>query len=58
MISQFDYNYSPVGQIVSCTQADSGMANLRRYDFGYDAADQLKGGQAQSSLLKQSGRIG
>ena len=42
VISQFDYTYSPVGQISSWTQANSGTANSRRYDFGYDGADQLR----------------
>lgn len=42
VISQFDYAYNSVGQITSWTRADSGMANPRRYDFGYDAADQLR----------------
>ena len=42
VISQFDYTYNPVGQITSWIQANSGQANSRRYDYGYDAADQLR----------------
>jgi len=43
VISQFDYTYNPVGNILAWTQTNSGTANPRRYDFGYDAADQLRG---------------
>jgi RHS repeat-associated protein len=42
VISQFDYTYNPVGNIVTWTQTNSGMANPRRYDLGYDLADQLR----------------
>jgi RHS repeat-associated protein len=42
VISQSDYSYTAVGQIASWTQANPSMANPRRYDFGYDAADQLR----------------
>jgi len=41
-ISQFDYIYNPIGQITSWTQTNSALANPRRYDFGYDAGDQLR----------------
>lgn len=43
VISQFDYTYNPVGNILSWTQANSSLTNPRRYDFSYDAADQLRG---------------
>jgi len=42
VMSQFDYTYNPVGEITSWTQANSGMANPQRYDFGYDSASQLR----------------
>jgi RHS repeat-associated protein len=42
VISQFDYTYNPVGNISAWTQANSGATNPRRYDFGYDSADQLR----------------
>jgi RHS repeat-associated protein len=42
VISQFDYTYNPASQITTWTQANSGMTNPRRYNFGYDAADQLR----------------
>jgi RHS repeat-associated protein len=42
IISQFDYTYDVTGQIKTWTQANSEMSNARRYDFGYDAADQLR----------------
>jgi RHS repeat-associated protein len=42
VISQFDYTYNPVGNILSWTQANSSLTNPRRYDFSYDAADQLR----------------
>ena len=43
VISQFDYSYNPVGNILTWTQANSGVTNPRRYDLGYDGADQLRG---------------
>ncbi len=42
LISQFDYIYNSIGQITSWTQANSAPSNSRRYDFDYDAADQLR----------------
>jgi YD repeat-containing protein len=42
VISQFDYAYNAVGNILSWTQANSGQANPRRYDLGYDSANQLR----------------
>ena len=42
VISQFDYTYNSVGNILSWTQANSSLTNPRRYDFSYDAADQLR----------------
>jgi RHS repeat-associated protein len=42
VISQFDYTYNPVGNVQTWTQANSGTANPHRYDFAYDAADQLR----------------
>lgn len=42
VISQFDYTYDATGQIRTWTQANSGMANPKRYDFGYDVANQLR----------------
>jgi RHS repeat-associated protein len=41
-ISQFDYTYAAGGQIRTWTQAGGGTANSKRYDLGYDAADQLR----------------
>ena len=41
-ISQFDYTYDAVGNILTWTQANSGLANPQRYDLGYDACDQLR----------------
>jgi RHS repeat-associated protein len=49
-ISQFDYDYNPVGDIKTWTQTTSGPAVARRYEFGYDKADQLR-----SASLKDSG---
>jgi RHS repeat-associated protein len=43
VISQFDYTYNPVGNIATWTQANSGQANPRRFNFEYDGADQLRG---------------
>ena len=54
VISQFDYTYNPAGQIVSWTQANSGMANPRRYDFGYDAADQLRSANLIDTVAQAS----
>lgn len=42
VISQFDYAYDAGGDVIAWTQTNSGQANPRRYDFGYDAADQLR----------------
>jgi RHS repeat-associated protein len=42
VISQFDYTYNATGDILTWTQANSGQANPRRYDFGYDPADHLR----------------
>jgi len=42
VISQFDYTYSAVGNILTWTQANSGQPNAHRYDFGYDAIDELR----------------
>ena len=42
VISQFDYTYNAVGNILTWTQANSGTVNPKRYDFGYDGADQLR----------------
>ncbi len=42
VISQFDYTYNGVGDILTWTQANSGQTNPRRYDFGYDGTDQLR----------------
>jgi len=53
-ISQFDYTYNPAGQIVSWTQANSGVANPRRYDFGYDAADQLRSANLIDTVAQTS----
>ncbi|HEX4662635.1 MAG TPA: hypothetical protein VH144_03400, partial [Candidatus Saccharimonadales bacterium] len=41
-ISQFDYTYNSAGNILTWTQANSDQTNPRRYDFGYDAANQLR----------------
>lgn len=50
IISQFDYTYNAVGNIPSWTQNNSGLAGAQRYDFSYDAADQLK-----EAILKNAG---
>jgi RHS repeat-associated protein len=42
VISQFDYTYNANGDILTWTQANSGQPNAHRFDFGYDAADQLR----------------
>ncbi len=42
IISQFDYTYNSIGNILSWTQANSGTINPRRYDFGYDSVDQVR----------------
>jgi RHS repeat-associated protein len=53
-ISQFDYTHNATGQITSWTQGNSGMANPRRYDFGYDAADQLRGANLTDTIAQTS----
>ena len=56
VISQFDYTYNVVGDILTWTQANSGQTNAQQYAFGYDDADQLTGAQikdtATQALLK------
>jgi len=47
IISQFDYTYNPVGEILSWAQSNSGLSNARQYAFGYDSADQMKSAQLQ-----------
>jgi RHS repeat-associated protein len=42
IISQFDYTYNAVGDIMSWGQRQAGAATANRYDFGYDAVDQLR----------------
>jgi RHS repeat-associated protein len=41
-ISQFDYDYNPVSDIKTWTQASSGQTAAKRYEFDYDKADQLR----------------
>ena len=36
VISQFDYTYNVVGDILTWTQANSGQTNAQQYAFGYD----------------------
>jgi RHS repeat-associated protein len=54
VISQFDYTYNLVGNITTWTQADSDMANSRRYDFGYDAVDQLRNANLTDTVTQAS----
>lgn len=54
VISQFDYTYNPIGNIATWTQANSGQANPRRYDFGYDAANQLRGAALTDTVTQAS----
>jgi RHS repeat-associated protein len=49
VISQFDYTYNAVGNIMGWAQANSGQTAAQRYDFGYDGADQLR-----SAVLKDA----
>jgi RHS repeat-associated protein len=49
-ISEFDYGYDPVSNIIAWTQANSGVATPQRYELGYDAIDELKG-----ATLKDTG---
>ena len=41
LLSQFDYTYNAVGDILSWTQNNPGLAHPRQYAFGYDAKDEL-----------------
>jgi RHS repeat-associated protein len=41
LISQFDYTYNVIGNILTWTQSRSAGTNPHRHDFGYDGADQL-----------------
>src|SRR5207244_7407014 len=58
VISQFDYTYDPEGQILTWTRNDPSLSNARRYDLGYDNADQLltaplRDTSRKNTLIKQ-----
>jgi RHS repeat-associated protein len=58
LISQFDYTYDAEGQIVTWTRDDPTLSNARRYDLGYDNADQLltaplRDTSRKNTLIKQ-----
>lgn len=56
VISQFDYTYNAVGNIIGWTQTNSQIAG-QRYDLDYDPTDQLRGAAlkdtSNETLLKQ-----
>jgi RHS repeat-associated protein len=54
VISQFDYTFDPDGEITSWTQGNSGMANARRYNFGYDASDRLRSANLIDAVTQAS----
>ncbi|HEY5895709.1 MAG TPA: RHS repeat-associated core domain-containing protein [Chthoniobacterales bacterium] len=41
IISQFDHTYAATGRMDTWTQNNSGLSAAKRYQFGYDLADQL-----------------
>jgi hypothetical protein len=51
VISQFDYTFNAVGNILSWTQADSGTTNPKRYDLGYDSDDQLRSANLTDTVV-------
>lgn len=50
VISQFDYEYNPAGQITGWTQGHSGLAQAQKWTLGYDAADQLVWGTLKNAV--------
>jgi YD repeat-containing protein len=41
VVSQFNYTYNAVGDILTWTQANSGLTDPQQYALGYDNVDQL-----------------
>ncbi len=54
VISQFDYTYNSVGNMLTWTLANSGAANPQRYDFGYDSTDQLRNARLTDTVTQSS----
>ncbi len=50
LLSQFDYTYSAVGDILSWTQNNPGLPHPRQYAFGYDADSELTSANLQDTV--------
>ncbi len=50
VISQFDYTYSTVGDILSWTQNNPGLNHPQQYQFGYDADSELTSANLQDTV--------